>query len=288
VGEFVGAVATGAGADILKGVAPIRQSGDFLTAEKMMDQLPEYREPPVVETALAIEVAPLEGWNVLHYGILWEEFRKNYPVTEVHPSPIISANAGLDPPLRYFFINQSGSHLIQVRAGAFVANWRATPAGHEYPRYEQIRPAFEHDLKTFNEFLTRNRFPLPEVWKCEVTYVNHLLRGREWKDSSDVQNLFPVLRPVPSPTVLTTLSRISFIYNYELAEELGALQIQMVPGLRGDGTELLQLTLTAAGKPRSSALEDILEWLDHGRRSVVLAFSEFTSAEVQREVWKRI
>ncbi len=254
----------------------------------MPERLPEYLEPPVVETALAIEFAPLEGWNVLHYGTLWEQFRKNYPVTEVHPSPIINVNAGSDPPLRYFFINADGSRLIQVRSGAFVANWRATQAGHEYPRYDHIRPAFERDLKKFNEFLIRNEFPLPEVWKCEVTYVNHLLRGREWKDASDAQSLFPALGRLTSPTVLTRLSRISFIYNYELAEDLGALQIQIAPGLRGDGRELMQLTLTAVGKPRSSALEDILGWLDQGRRSIVLAFSEFTSPEVQREVWKRI
>ena len=46
--------------------------GERLIDEKSIAHLPVYKNPPVVETAFAIEFAPLAGWNLLHFGALWE------------------------------------------------------------------------------------------------------------------------------------------------------------------------------------------------------------------------
>jgi len=263
--------------------------GESLTDEMAVARLPEYKSPPVVETAFAIEFAPLPGWNLLHFGALWQKFRVAYPKAEVVPAFSVHGDLEItNPPLRFFCASEDGTQLIQLRTGAFVRNWRARPNYEEYPRYRTTRPSFEADLSVFWDFLTENGFPLPEVWKCEVTYVNHFLRGREWTEASDLCKVLPVLSfPALSP-LLSNLTQLRFAFNYELEGGTGNLLIQLTPGLTPDGTELLQLTLTAYGAPQSSNLPDLMAWMDRGRFAVVQGFSDFTSTQAQTQFWGRI
>jgi uncharacterized protein (TIGR04255 family) len=165
-------------------------SSDFSTSDWPSRRLPEYRRPPVIETALAIEFAPIKGWNIVQYGSLWECFKSRYPKVEVYPAPQeVLTRPELDlanPPIRCFFIGSGDNQLVQIRAGAFVRGWRANQSDQEYPRYKSIRPSFEEDLNLFLGFLQQNGCESPEIWKCEVTYVNHFLRGREWHTASEL------------------------------------------------------------------------------------------------------
>jgi uncharacterized protein (TIGR04255 family) len=263
--------------------------GECLTDDKSMARLPEYKNPPVVETALAIEFAPLPGWNLLYFGSLWEKFREAYPKTEL--TPAIPSTDELDitkPPVRFFLKNEDETQLLQLRDGAFVRNWRSRPENEQYPRYDAIRPSFERDLRVFFDFVSANGFPFPEVWKCEVTYVNHFLRGREWSDTSRLCQMLPALSDAKLSPLLSNLTRLAFAFNYELPGDVGNLQIQMAPGLRADGKELLQLTLTAYGKPLGSEIHQLMDWLDKGHVAVVQGFTDFTSREVQTEEWGRL
>jgi hypothetical protein len=126
--------------------------GMRLTYEERFGPLSQYRKPPVVETAIAIEFAPLPGWSLLNYGTLWESFRADYPRYEIHPFIAVANILGVtqvaidpaNPPLRCFFTSKDGSQLVQSRSGAFVRNWRARPGNEEPPRYATIRPSFLH------------------------------------------------------------------------------------------------------------------------------------------------
>jgi uncharacterized protein (TIGR04255 family) len=260
-----------------------------LRDDKPTVRLPHYESPPVVETALAIEFAPVAGWNLVHFGAIWERFRDTYPGTEVIPGVQFSPELEItNPPIRFFFTNEDGTQLVQLRSGAFIRNWRAQPDNEQYPRYETIRPSFERDLRVFLEYLTANGFAKPEVWKCEVTYVNHFLRGREWADVADLYKILPMLSSGVHTELLANPTQLRFAINYELADDFGNLLIQLVPGLRADGKELLQLTLTAYGKPKGSELPQLLEWLDQGHYAVVQGFSDFTSEDIQTKMWGRI
>ena len=260
-----------------------------MISDKPLDRLPEYKRPPIVETALGIEFAPIDGWNLVHFGAMWERFRHQYPNTDVRPAWMFAREPNLiDPPIRFFFTNDDETEMVQMRTGAFVRNWRSQPGNEEYPRYALIRPSFEKDVKVFYAFLQESGFSQPEVWKCEVTYVNHLLRGREWNDRAELHKVFPVLSSQLNSGLLAEVTQTNFTFNYNLPDGAGELQIQVTPGLRSDGKELLQLTLTAYGKPKSNDLGHLLEWIDQGRRTVVLGFSQFTSASVQKETWGRL
>jgi uncharacterized protein (TIGR04255 family) len=264
-----------------------------------LNSLPSYKNPPVVEVALAVEFAPLEGWSALSYGPLWDCFREEYPFTEVQQSlafqvplqPLSPGKGSLVPnelPARYFFKNGDGSELIQVRSGAFVRNWRAMPEL-PYPRYgERIRPAFERDFQTFLDYLKRRNYPHPEVWKCEVTYVNHFTRGKEWSAWDDVPALVPSLAPSANSIVHGSLTGAQCVCNYKIWDGTGDLIIQMMPGLTQDGTEVVQFSLAASGPPQSSDSAHLMEMLDRGHETIVTNFAELMAADVQTAQWGRI
>ena len=265
-----------------------------LSYEEKFGLLPQYRKPPVVEAAIAIEFAPLLGWSLLNYGTMWEEFRGDYPLYEIQTfvtptaiNPPVVLNFA-DPPVRCFFKNKEGNQLVQSRSGAFVKNWRALPGNEEYPRYATIRPSFMHDLEIFQAYLSRNGFPPLEIWKCEVTYINHLLQGREWIDTASLSSVFPTIGSVRNSGLFSNPTNMRYSAGYELPDSDGSLQIDVVQGQSMDGKRLIQLSITAAGAPKSSEVADIMQWIDTGHYAVVKSFSDFTSDNVQSKVWERL
>ncbi|MGC9225045.1 MAG: hypothetical protein ACP5E2_14070, partial [Terracidiphilus sp.] len=91
-------------------------STNFSASDWLSRRTPEFKNPPVVETALAIEFAPIKGWSVVHYGALWERFRSRYPKVEVHLAPQeFLTRPQLDlanPQLRCFFIAAADNQLV--------------------------------------------------------------------------------------------------------------------------------------------------------------------------------
>ena len=264
-----------------------------------MPMLPEYKKPPVVEVALAVEFAPLPDWNPLLYGSLWERFRARYPHSEVHPLAVqvqpVRPEPGLqtllfptEPPLRYFFLSDDRSQLVQLRSGAFIKNWRKMPEVSVYPRYAMMRPSFQEDLDIFFKYLRQAAFPSPEIWKCEITYVNHFVRGEEWAEYEELPSLMPGLSPSLRSSMLGAPRRVQLSCDFELPDDSGTLSVSTMPILTREGREVLQLSLTASGRPKSSGLKHIMDCMDMGRELVVTSFAEFTSLEVQSKIWGRI
>ena len=73
--------------------------------------------------------------------------------------------------------------------------------------------------------------------------------------------------------------------SYCLEENAGRLYVAFIPVIRArDGKEVLQMTLTARGAPKSSSDEDVFGWLDLGRKWIVRGFADFTTAEMHN-IW---
>ena len=118
--------------------------GASLRTDWMIEPLPEYETPPVVETALAVEFAQLKGWNVVHYGVLWERFKAKYPNCEVQPllfAPTPAEFSFQDPPLRCFFFRQGKNPTGSDTVGWFCPKLESTAAK---PQLSTLRndPAF--------------------------------------------------------------------------------------------------------------------------------------------------
>ena len=255
--------------------------------------LPDFEHPPAVETALGLRFAAIKGWSVFHYGSLLQHFKREYPKQELRP-PIGDVTFNFPPtgtdfsviPVRCWFINADDTQLIQVQNNCFIRNWRRTEQTPDYLHYDVIRPLFRRDWQKFLGFLDAEGLSRPEVWQCEVTYVNQFLRGREWRDFNDLSDLYPSWQRVRSGSYLAKAEMIAFTASYGLPTGNGSLQFASQPGVRTDGTEIIQLTVTALGKPAGSDEESILKWLDDGRAAVVSGFTEFTSSKMHT-LWGR-
>ena len=50
-----------------------------------MHMLPDFNEPPVIETVLGLQFDPIESFNVPHFGLYWSKIRADYPTFDVQP-----------------------------------------------------------------------------------------------------------------------------------------------------------------------------------------------------------
>jgi len=172
--------------------------------------------------------------------------------------------------VRCWFLNEAKAELIQVQNDRLTHNWRKVLGTEPYPHYENIRPAFERDWQRLCEFLNSQDLGMPDVRQCEVTYVNHNDRGEAWQTFADLPTVFPSWTGAASENFLPTPESVLFNVSYLMPEKRGRLRIAVVHAFRQvDARETLQLTLTARGKPSSSAVSDLLEWLDLGRYWIV-------------------
>jgi uncharacterized protein (TIGR04255 family) len=259
--------------------------------------LPDYARPPAVETVLGVRFSPIQGWNVFHYGLLLPKFKEEYPKQQLRPplGAVTTIQVSTDNeefahfPVRAWFINQDDTQLVQVQNDCFIRNWRKTAATPDYLHYDVIRPLFQRDWAIFRDFLKeQNLPPNPAVWQCEVTYINQFVRGKDWNDYKDLQTLYPAWKGLASDGLFDRPETLMFSLSYALPQGAGSLQFVSQPGIRrSDGAEIIQLTITALGRPKGSDESDIMEWLDIGRSSVVRGFAGFTGEDAQMKWGKK-
>lgn len=75
--------------------------------------------------------------------------------------------------------------------------------------------------------------------------------------------------------------------RFVLPDKKGRLHMEMQPAIRAlDAQEILQLNITARGKPESSNLEKVLEWFELGHEWIVRGFTDFTAKDMHN-FWRR-
>lgn len=263
--------------------------------------LPDFQHPPVDEVALSLQFQPIQGFDVPHFGLYWDLIRGEFPRTEIKP-PIpnlteefgphaaFSRQIGLAllelPEIRCWYLDGAGNRLLQVQRDRFVSNWRKLIGNEGYPRYPELREQLHRQWLRFCEFLRNEKLDLPKVNQCEVTYVNHIEYGKGWTGYGELDKVVAALAtPRAKNRFLPEPERMNMGVVYPLGENAGRLHVAFSPVLRArDGKEVLQMTLTARGAPKSSMDNDVFEWLDLGRKWVVRGFADFTT-DTMHKVW---
>lgn len=269
-----------------------------LSVTELGRTLPEYEQPPVIETLLSVQFGPLAQFSILHFGLYWAKIRADYPHYEVQPplgpsveqfgeeiwkQPGIKFEIVHGPEVRCWFIDKSGTRLIQVQRDRFIHNWRRVKDEDVYPRYANIKPKFIEEWQGFCRFVDEAELGKPEVNQCEVTYVNHIELGRGWKSYGELNRVIACWSGVYSGNFLSAPESVLVNASFVIPEQKGRLHIAMQRAIRTrDAKEVLQLSLTARGKPASSRLEDILEWFDLGHEWIVRGFTDFTTREMHK------
>jgi uncharacterized protein (TIGR04255 family) len=278
--------------------------------------LPSFERPPVIEVVASVQFEPLSAAGLVHFGLLWEHFRKAFPKTEQKPplSQVVE-RLGVSPMRRGFqvslaeepsmarlwFVNEPGDELVQVQADRFIRNWRAIPTlRNTYPRYDDcIRPRFEADYRTFLKFVADESLGTVEPNQCEITYINHILPNDYWKNHSDLHAVVKYWPEHGSDLLPMGPEAINFGGAYPLnhsdGEFLGRLHVSVqsafVPPTPGSDKQssdkqipIFVLTLTARGRPVGKGIDGVLGFFDIGRSAIVDSFDRITTTKMH-EVW---
>lgn len=263
--------------------------------------LPDFSDPPVVETVLSVQFDRLPGLQTAHFGLYWNQVRDRFPKTEEHgelpsliefppeqPQPVVGIQfqALEAPPIpRFWFVDKAGTALIQVQKDRFIKNWRKTGDGVLYPRYEKVRQGFDLDFAEFAGFVTDNRLGNIHVNQCEVTYINHIPAGAGWETHADVDKVFTVWQQ-PRSDYPGNAEDIMFRARFPITVKdrgfVGRLHVSLQPVRRiSDGVPMFVFELTARGQ-----IGEGTDFFDLGRKWIVRSFTQMTTQPMHK-VWGR-
>jgi len=259
--------------------------------------LPEYDRPAVNETVMGVDFAPLRGWNVTHYGLLFKRFEERYPNVQTQP-PLVQQieDFGASTPApqqpfefsvgsgamdtRCWFIDQSDTELLQVQADRFLRNWRQR-SNAQYPRYIKVRKDFAEDWERYLGFLRDHRLGEPEVRQVELSYINLI-------ESTHLHDVLSSWRERAEGAFLPTPERGSMTLSFRVPSKPMRFHVAVQPVVRvSDGKEVLQMTLTVRGVMQSPAGKDLLAWFDEAHTWAVKGFDELTTTKMHQEWGKR-
>jgi uncharacterized protein (TIGR04255 family) len=267
--------------------------------------LPDFRAPPVTEVVLGVQFDSLERFLSPHLGLVWERFKSQFPLVEEQaPLPPVFETFGafpqFVPPIslwiggalmpRVFFINADKTQLLQVQRDRFLHNWRKVGEGDSYPRFERMLETFVSGFQTFANVIRETELGVVVTNQCEVSYINQI----PVPASSDIFGVIEKLFDRQAAQVtLPGLGRpedLRFLLRYIMRDSEGAptgrLIVAAEPAVRSDGAPIVQLTLTARGKPLTSDMSGVIEFLESGRIQIVRAFTDLTS-QTMHKIWER-
>ena len=254
--------------------------------------LPSYKTPPVNEVVCGMRFRTPDKLRIPHIGLLWDKLRLNYPTIQ-HAPPIVSAKGEIPiddvtglPLQRVWFINKSDDQLVQFQFDRFYFNWRYRQD--VYPRYPHVIENFESVHKTivifFNEFELGELEPI----EYELSYINHIVKGREWNTIDDLSRIFSDFvwkqierRFLPNPV------NVAWQTEFSLPEKRGHLLVSLKQAIRAeDKVPLLVLELTVRGFDESAGNDAFRKWFDTAHEWIVRGFTDLTTSEAHL-IWER-
>ncbi|PZO45464.1 MAG: hypothetical protein DCF17_01225 [Shackletoniella antarctica] len=248
----------------------------------------KFESPPIVEKLMGVQFAPLQAWSIPHFGLFWNEIRSNFPRFTVQPSLLRGeSEIAIEDSIRCWFFHESQSKLIQIQRDRFLYNWQKPTTYAEYPHYENIKPEFLEYWNIFCQFLAKNQIEQPSIEQCEITYIDHFEKDKEWKSLSDLPSVINCWSGLSGDILHEEPDFINIKLAYSLPEINGTLTISLQPAVRSeDSKEIFQLTIAVTGKPASQSIDDLISWFDSGRELAIRSFVDFTTEEMH-DFWRK-
>ncbi|MHB1038249.1 MAG: TIGR04255 family protein [Pirellulales bacterium] len=261
------------------------------------DPLPDYENPPVVETVLGVQFDRLPGFRNAHLGAFWKSFdATEWPVVQDVPllppeferfgtsgrwAKGVQLQLTQDPACRLQIKNRAGDRMIQLQNNRLHFNWLGG-AGGRYPRYEKVRDEFVGIVRKFIDFIEHADVGALRLNQWEVTYVNAIPQGSVWQTPGD-WSFFKLLAGLPTIEDLVQGESCGGEWHFAIPGRKGRLHVQWHHGVKattGESEgEIVQLTFTARGpiEAGDDPLQAITDGLSLGRRTIVSSFKELMS-----------
>jgi uncharacterized protein (TIGR04255 family) len=248
----------------------------------------KFEKPPLREVVFDVGFEEPAAMTAVHFGLVWESFRQEFPTTEDHPQ-LIDPNfdGGLLTSPRVWFIHHDDTRVIQVQKNRFIYNWRRR--GGEYPSFDVVYPEFKRHFSTFKRALEELGVPPVRARKLELKYINLIRPGDVWETYSDISRILPDLSWRSSrDRFLSGPDDLNVSFRFNMPDSNGELVASLSSGIERHTKErVLQLELRVSGATSSEGNIEIEEWFSIAHLAIVNTFVDLTSESIQHNVWGR-
>ena len=266
--------------------------------------LPDYENPPVVETVLGVQFDRLSRVKNAHLGVFWKSLDANeWPtISEAPPIPpqfeqfeetaawarALQLKLARDPAGRLQIWNTDDDRAIQVQGDRLHFN-RLRRERTKFPPHEKVQDEFVSVLDRFKRFVAEEGLGEVQPNQWEVTYVYQIPQGTVWTTPAD----WGFFRPLHAvPTVEGVIEGESFDgeWHFTIPQQRGRLHIQWQHGKAASegnenaGEDFVRITFTARGSIADGGMS-IRDGLDLGRATIVRSFESLMSDEAN-QYWR--
>lgn len=255
--------------------------------------LPEFLQPPLIETAIGVQFEPIAQLP-LFFGNFIDQ-RADVVRVETKPplEPVIERVGGkgadskraievLDHPPhpRYWLFGNDSSELLQLQHDRIVWNWRKDDLGAEYPRFEKIFRAFSDRYTAFTEYARKHSLPEFKINQCEITYVNRIVAAEGiFETHADSRNVFSCWSALDMEG-LPEFESDQFTARHLLTNSdgsfMGRLHVVVEPAYV-KAVPAFAFKLIARGRPATSAISSLSHFFEIGHSAIVKAFKAYTT-----------
>jgi len=262
----------------------------------------QFENPPVVEVACGVVFNELNDLLVPHFGLLWEEFKEEYPLCQEKPDLAVKIEnlPGYPnfppeveffdtPPLpRIWFLRDKEDRVIQVQRNRFLHNWRKVNASDEYPRFDTVIQIFERHLSTFKNFITKRGLGEIQPLQYEIIYVNIISPAMSNQKLTEIGRVFPDISwRNKQNRFLKEPESINWNATFLLPDDQGRVYVNTKTLSNADNQKFLMEITVRGIHPNQSSLEGLSDWFRLAHDWVVQSFTDLTSTEMQNIVWRK-
>lgn len=259
---------------------------------------PDFERPPVVEQAITLMFAPIEGFTIGDIGLFWERVRDKFPVCQAmdrlkpaiesfgnERSFHITLSSAVEVP-RAVFRSEEANELLQLQSDRFTYNWMRSEKS-EYPRHKKTTARFWQLFSLFEKFLADRGLSGPKFQQCELINVN-IAPLREFGGTyASALGIFSSLSTVPIWPERIELEAATIQTHYVLKSDDGApvgrLHFEVNPVTdASSGEEALRFDLVARGSMSPLDRRSAERFFSEARDYINTAFLRLTTDEARR------
>ncbi len=200
--------------------------------------------------------------------------------------PLLQLNLGPLPPIRQWFLNDSGTELVQVQHDRLHVNWRAGDPPTKYPRYGHMREVFARRFGELVQFAVEENLGEPEVTQAELSYINVIEA-----ESDELGRIDRFLKAWSGTTGHhlgePEQARVTLTFLIPgIGQPPVRLYVEVSPAQKVTGEQILFFTMTVRGNPGGRSAAESLKFIDEAHEHLVRSFAGLTE-ESMHEVWGR-
>lgn len=259
---------------------------------------PNFDHPPVIEQAITLMFAPIDGFTVGDIGMFWDKLRAEFPICEAMPrlkpsmetfgselTVQLSFSGAVEVP-RAFFRSKEQHELVQLQSDRFTYNWMRSPTS-EYPRHQRTIGRFWELYDSLQSYLAERGLPEPKLQQCELINVNIAPLKQFGGSYASALKIFSLIENVPMWPERIELEAATIQTHYVLkndaGEAIGRLHFEANP-VRDNlsGEEAIRFDLVARGSPAPLDRRSAEHFFSEARDYINTAFLRLTTDEARR------